>query len=477
MSEHNRGAWGVREDGMWWPGAITADQQQSLQQHQQILHQQQQLAAQQLQSSTSSAPTQQQIFSYKMASSFQNPSTNVSSTSPIGAAGIRGYDYRLGGGMGGNPAMSGPTPASQWWYPSAMDSSMQNSLQNNIPQNNMQNMPPVHTPPPVSQAQLNQQVDAQRQQQQSVEAQRQAVEAHRQQAEVQRQQEAHRQQAEAHRQQEAHRQHQEAQRQYQEAQAHLHQQVVEAQARQAQLQQEHQQIQSQQVQNQQVNQSHHQNNSAQPILNLQAPPAPQKGRMPRGKADARPRGRMTAYAFFVQTCREEHKKKHPEENVVFAEFSKKCAERWKTMLDKEKKRFHEMAEKDKKRYDAEMQNYTPPKGEKQRGKKRKQIKDPNAPKRSLSAFFWFCNDERGKVKGANPEYGVGDIAKELGRRWAEADQETKAKYEAMAEKDKARYEKEMTAYKMKNNPNVQAPVPDPEEEEEDEEEAEDDEDD
>lgn len=55
------------------------------------------------------------------------------------------------------------------------------------------------------------------------------------------------------------------------------------------------------------------------------------------------------------------------------------------MSDKEKKRFHEMAEKDKKRYDAEMQNYTPPKGESKtgRGKKRKHIKDPNAPKRSL----------------------------------------------------------------------------------------------
>lgn len=50
----------------------------------------------------------------------------------------------------------------------------------------------------------------------------------------------------------------------------------------------------------------------------------------RGKhADGKPRGRMTAYAFFVQTCREEHKKKHPEEQVVFAEFSRKCAERWK----------------------------------------------------------------------------------------------------------------------------------------------------
>jgi high mobility group protein B1 len=53
------------------------------------------------------------------------------------------------------------------------------------------------------------------------------------------------------------------------------------------------------------------------------------------------------------------------------------------MLDKEKKRFHEMAEKDKKRYDSEMEGYTPPKGEKARGKKRKHVKDPNAPKRSL----------------------------------------------------------------------------------------------
>ncbi|GBP12272.1 High mobility group protein DSP1, partial [Eumeta japonica] len=48
-----------------------------------------------------------------------------------------------------------------------------------------------------------------------------------------------------------------------------------------------------------------------------------------GKLDAKPRGRMTAYAYFVQTCREEHKKKHPDETVIFAEFSRKCAERWK----------------------------------------------------------------------------------------------------------------------------------------------------
>ena len=58
-----------------------------------------------------------------------------------------------------------------------------------------------------------------------------------------------------------------------------------------------------------------------------------------------------------------------------------------------------------------------------------------------SAFFWFCHDERTKVKALNPEYGVGDIAKELGRKWSDCDAEVKGKYEAMADKDKQRYER------------------------------------
>lgn len=63
-----------------------------------------------------------------------------------------------------------------------------------------------------------------------------------------------------------------------------------------------------------------------------------------------------------------------------------------------------------------------------------------------SAFFWFSNDERGKVKAQNPEYGVGDIAKELGRRWADADPEVRSKFEALADKDKIRYEKVSTSF-------------------------------
>lgn len=45
------------------------------------------------------------------------------------------------------------------------------------------------------------------------------------------------------------------------------------------------------------------------------------------------------------------------------------------------------------------------------------------------------------MKANNPEYTMGDIAKELGRRWASADPETKGKYEALSEQDKARYDR------------------------------------
>ena len=111
--------------------------------------------------------------------------------------------------------------------------------------------------------------------------------------------------------------------------------------------------------------------------------------VPQG-VENKPKGRMTSYAFFVQICREEHKRKYPDEHVVFHEFSKKCAERWKTMTDKEKVKFHQMAEDDKKRYDVEMQSYVPPTAAAlntaaagaRKGPKKKR-KDPNAPKRSM----------------------------------------------------------------------------------------------
>ncbi|KAG5197616.1 hypothetical protein JEQ12_008345 [Ovis aries] len=108
----------------------------------------------------------------------------------------------------------------------------------------------------------------------------------------------------------------------------------------------------------------------------------------------------------LDMCREECKKKNPEATVNFAEFSKKCSERWKTMSGKEKSKFNEMAKADKVHYDQEMKDYGPAKGG----------KDRNALKRPPSGFFLF-SEFRPKIKSTNPGISIGDVAKELGKMW------------------------------------------------------------
>lgn len=103
-----------------------------------------------------------------------------------------------------------------------------------------------------------------------------------------------------------------------------------------------------------------------------------------------------------------------------------------------------MAAKDKERYQKAMKNYTPSADD---GKSKKKKKDPNAPKRPLSAFFLYCHDERPKVKETYPDYGVAECAKELAQRWATC--KNKDKYEAQAAQEKVKYEKAMEKYNAK----------------------------
>ncbi|KAG5452550.1 High mobility group-T protein [Clonorchis sinensis] len=158
----------------------------------------------------------------------------------------------------------------------------------------------------------------------------------------------------------------------------------------------------------------------------------------------RPKHPMSAYACFVQVIREEHRKKHPNENVIFSEFSKKCAEKWKQMSNEQRRCFEEMAKLDLDRFNREMAHYVPPAGMR-RGRRRRRTKDPAMPKRSWSAFFFFCDAFRSKIRNEHPDWKVSDIAKELGRRWEECTD--KEKYERHAQNDKLRYEQDMQKYK------------------------------
>ncbi|KAJ4219950.1 Non-histone chromosomal protein 6, partial [Fusarium solani] len=79
--------------------------------------------------------------------------------------------------------------------------------------------------------------------------------------------------------------------------------------------------------------------------------------------------------------------------------------------------------------------------EKKRGKK-----DPNAPKRGLSAYMFFANEQRENVREENPGISFGQVGKLLGERWKALNEKQRAPYEAKAAADKKRYEDEKQAY-------------------------------
>jgi DNA-binding PadR family transcriptional regulator len=82
-----------------------------------------------------------------------------------------------------------------------------------------------------------------------------------------------------------------------------------------------------------------------------------------------------------------------------------------------------------------------------RGASSKRAKrDPNAPKRGLSAFMYFSMDNRAQVKARFPTATFGEMGKHLAEAWKATTDAGKKKYEAMSAKDRVRYEKEKAGY-------------------------------
>ncbi|CAG8022179.1 unnamed protein product [Penicillium salamii] len=78
-------------------------------------------------------------------------------------------------------------------------------------------------------------------------------------------------------------------------------------------------------------------------------------------------------------------------------------------------------------------------------------KDPNAPKRGLSAYMFFANDNRDKVREENPGISFGQVGKQLGDKWKALSEDDRKPYDEKAAKDKKRYEEEKAAYLAKGD--------------------------
>lgn len=169
------------------------------------------------------------------------------------------------------------------------------------------------------------------------------------------------------------------------------------------------------------------------------------------KDPSAPKRPLSAYMFFANAKRKELMAENPKKTV--GELGKELGALWKNLSEDDKKPYAKQAVKDKSRYEEEMKSYQPPEPEsgadsdtEKKGKKRK--KDPNAPKRALSAYMLFCNDKRAEVKEENPNIENKEIMKVLAERWKELSGEDKKEFDEKANEEKERYKKAMEKYKQ-----------------------------
>lgn len=86
----------------------------------------------------------------------------------------------------------------------------------------------------------------------------------------------------------------------------------------------------------------------------------------------------------------------------------------------------------------------------QKPKKGRSKKDPNAPKRPLSAFMYYSQHARAGTKEANPDASFGDLGRLLGASWKELSEQDRTPFTEKAAHDKQRYDQEMETYKDKD---------------------------
>jgi len=150
-----------------------------------------------------------------------------------------------------------------------------------------------------------------------------------------------------------------------------------------------------------------------------------------------PKKPLSAYFLFSQEERLKVKAENPDYSIT--EVAKELGKRWASLNPDIKNSYEQRYQDARRVYEQELNNYKP-----------KKKKDPNAPKQPLSAYFIFSTEERLKVKESNPHYSICEVAKELGRRWAEMDPQVKQRYQARAEEERQKYDNDMANYRQSN---------------------------
>ena len=120
------------------------------------------------------------------------------------------------------------------------------------------------------------------------------------------------------------------------------------------------------------------------------------------------------------------------------------ARKYKELGASDMRKWEKKAEQDKARYQEEMKHYVPT--EDPGGKKSRSKKDPNAPKRNMSAYFLYSIEARPKIKEENPEATFGEIARLISSKFKDLPAKERKVWDEKAVADKERYTREMAEY-------------------------------
>lgn len=166
------------------------------------------------------------------------------------------------------------------------------------------------------------------------------------------------------------------------------------------------------------------------------------GRVKRRKDPNAPKKWKTGYILF---CVDNRDKLKAENGALSAtEITSRLGALWKNLTEKDKAKYEVLSNKDKVRYENDMSSYNPPEsanGE-EKGRRSRVKQERTGPKRPLSSYMYFCQDQRDTVKTANPSMNGKEITSELGRVWKSLSDEAKIPHEAKAATDKLRFESE-----------------------------------
>ena len=149
--------------------------------------------------------------------------------------------------------------------------------------------------------------------------------------------------------------------------------------------------------------------------------------------------------------------------MTFGQLAKYTSAMYAELNPHEKAEWAERSELDKQRFLQELATYIPPPGYDTKGDlivppeqlmipqthmpfDPKIRRDHNAPRRNLSAYLLYQNAMRDEFKRENPSLTFGQLAKYTSMMYKNMPAHERAKWDAIALEDKARYERDMQTY-------------------------------